>query len=162
MAQFFKGRISQTWTAIQQSEYSKQNQRRINNTEDSLPKHYSGNWWAANLIKQVVFMSLNMWQIRNDTLHADKLMADYNTQRRSLHIQTEHEFEQADSSKYLHRPYLERLTDPNHLLQAWCVTMERLHKLNEHRREITLGRDMEVVDEHAEDLDKFDQEGYDR
>jgi len=107
-------------------------------------------------------MSLNMWQIRNDTLHADKLMADYNTQRRSLHIQTEHEFEQADSSKYLHRPYLERLTDPNHLLQAWCVTMERLHKLNEHRREITLGRDMEVVDEHAEDLDKFDQEGYDR
>jgi len=28
---FFKGRISHTWTTIQQSEYSKQNQQRINN-----------------------------------------------------------------------------------------------------------------------------------
>ena len=88
-----------------------------------------------------------MWQIPNDTLHADKIMTDYNSQRRSLHIQTaiwydkENEFEQ-DDRKYFDRPYLERLTDPNHLLQAWCVTMERLHTMNEYRRETTLGRDI--------------------
>ena len=81
---FFNGRISQTWTAMQQSEYSKQSQHRINNNDDPLPKHYSGNWWAANLIKQVVFLSLNLWQIRNDALDADKIMTDYNTQRRLL------------------------------------------------------------------------------
>ena len=55
-------------------------------------------------------MSLNMWQIRNDIIRADKIMADYNTQRLSLHVQKaiwydkENEFEQADC-KYLHRPY---------------------------------------------------------
>ena len=35
---FFQGRISQTWTTIQQSEYSKQNQQRINNTQTLLCK----------------------------------------------------------------------------------------------------------------------------
>jgi len=66
---FFKGRISQTWTAIEQSEYSRQSQHRIHTHDDPLPKHYPGNWWAANLIKQVVFMSLNLWQIRTYALH---------------------------------------------------------------------------------------------
>jgi len=67
-------------------------------------------------------MSLNLWQIRNDALHTDKIMADYNTQRGLLQTQTatwydkENEFE-GDDSKYFHRPYLERITDPNHLLQ---------------------------------------------
>ena len=62
------------------------------------------------------------WQIRNDALHADKIMRDYDTQRRLLQTQTatwydkENEFEGA-GSKYFHRPYLERITDPNHLLQ---------------------------------------------
>ena len=97
-------------------------------------------------------MSLNMWQIRNDTLHADTIMRDYSTQRRPLHLQTaiwydkENEFKQ-DDRKYYHRPHLERLTDPNHLSQAWCVTMERLliHTMNEYRRDSTLGRDIRSV-----------------
>ena len=75
---FFKGRISKTWTETQQRKYSRQSQHRIDSNDEPLPKHYSGTWWAANLIKQVVFVSLNLWQIRNDTLHADKIMHDYN------------------------------------------------------------------------------------
>ena len=86
---FFKGRISQTWTDIQQREYSRQSQHRIDTNEEPVPKHYSGTWWAANLIKQVVFMSLTLWQIRNDALHADQIMTDYNTQRRLLQTQKE-------------------------------------------------------------------------
>jgi len=58
-------------------------------------------------------MSLvNLWQIRNDALPpSDKLMNDYNTQRRSLQTQIatwydkDNEFENEDS-KYFHRPYL--------------------------------------------------------
>ena len=144
---FFKGRISKTWTTIQQREYSRQSQHRIDTNDEPLPKHYSGTWWAANLIKQVVFMSLNLWQIRNDALHADKIMTDYNTQCRLLQTQTatwydkENEFE-GDVSKYFHRPYLERITDPNHLLQKWCVSIERLHTMNEHIRETTHSRDI--------------------
>jgi len=55
---FFKGRISKTWTETQQREYSRHSQHRIDSNDEPLLKHYSGNWWAANLIKQVVFMSL--------------------------------------------------------------------------------------------------------
>ena len=74
-------------------------------------------------------------------------MTDCNTQRRLLQTQTsnwydkEKEFQQADTM-YFHRLYLERNTDPNHLLQTWCVTMERLQSINEHRRETILGRDI--------------------
>ena len=84
---FFKGRISKTWTETQQREYSRQSQHRIDSNDEPLLKHYSGNWWAANLIKQVVFMSLNLWQSRNDALHSDKIMNDYNNQHRTLQTQ---------------------------------------------------------------------------
>ena len=144
---FFKGRISKTWTEIQQREYSRQSQHRIDTNDVPLPKHYSGNWWAANLIKQVVFMSLNLWQIRNDALHSDKAMNEYNTQRRSLLMQIGiwydrmNEFENEDS-KYFHRPYLERQTDPNYAIQAWCISIERIHTMNERIRETTNARDI--------------------
>jgi len=76
-------------------------------------------------------MSLNLWQVHNDALHDDQIMTDYNTQCCLLQKQTatwhdkEKEFE-AEDSKYFHRPYLERITDLNHILQAWCVTIERV------------------------------------
>ena len=133
MAQFFKGRISQTWTAIQQSEYSRQIQHRINTNDDPLPKHYFGNWWTANLIKQVVFMSLNLWQIRNDALHADQIMTDYNTQRRLLQTKTatwndkEKEFE-AEDSKYFHQPYLERMY---YRSESYTTSMVRDNRMSE-------------------------------
>jgi len=82
-------------------------------------------------------MSLNLWQIHNDALHADQIMTDYNTQCRLLQTQTatwydkEKEFEAEDRS-----------TDPNHILQAWCMTIERVHRMNEHIRETTNGRDI--------------------
>jgi len=130
---FFKGRISQTWTAIQQSEYSRQIQHRINTNDDPLPKHYFGNWWTANLIKQVVFMSLNLWQIRNDALHADQIMTDYNTQRRLLQTKTatwndkEKEFE-AEDSKYFHQPYLERMY---YRSESYTTSMVRDNRMSE-------------------------------
>jgi len=144
---FFKGRISKTWTEIQQREYSRQSQHRIDSKVEPLPKHYSGNWWAANLIKQVVFMSLNLWQIRNDALHSDKILNDYNEQRRILLTQLatwydkENDFEPEDK-KYFHRPYLERQTDPNYAIQAWCISIERIHTMNERIRETTNARDI--------------------
>ena len=102
---FFKGRISKTWTEIQQREYLRQSQHRIDSNAEPLPKHYSGNWWAANLIKQVVFMSLNLWQIRNDALHSNKILNDYNKQRSILLTQLatwydkENEFESEDKKE---------------------------------------------------------------
>jgi len=92
-------------------------------------------------------MSLNLWQIRNDALRADKILTDYSTHRRLLQTHTttwydkDNEFEE-DDSKYFHRPYLERITDPNHLLQTWCISIERLHMMHEHIRETTHNRDI--------------------
>ena len=74
-------------------------------------------------------------------------MNDYNNQRRILQMQIatwydkENEFENEDS-KYLHRPHLERMTDPNHAIQAWCISIERIHTMNEQIREITNARDI--------------------
>ena len=72
---------------------------------------------------------------------------DYNNQRRIPQTQIatwydkENEFENEDR-KYFHRPYQERMTDPNHALQAWCISIERIHTMNEHIREITNARDI--------------------
>jgi len=74
-------------------------------------------------------------------------MNDYNNQRRTLEMQIatwydkENELENEDS-KYFHIPYLERITDPNHSLQARCISIERIHAMNEHIREITNARDI--------------------
>ena len=93
-------------------------------------------------------MSLNLWQIRNDALHSNKILNDYNKQRSILLTQLatwydkENEFEHEEDKKYSHRPYLERKTDPNAAIQAWCISIERLHTMNEHIREITNARDI--------------------
>jgi len=49
-----------------------------------LPPKYSGQWWASNLIKQIIYYSLNEWQIRNNKLHADLTENQYNTDRTKL------------------------------------------------------------------------------
>ena len=68
--------------------------------------------------------------------------ADYYKHKQQTWYDKENEFED-DDIKYFHRPYLERITNPNHLLQAWCVTMERLQSMHEHMiRETTIGRDI--------------------
>jgi hypothetical protein len=68
---FFIGRLSKQWSDIQQHHYDTINRHRNDRCQDFLAPNYSGQWWASNLIKEIVFYSLNEWQIRNNKLHAD-------------------------------------------------------------------------------------------
>jgi len=70
--QFFKGRITKKWSEIQQKVYSKINAERKKQNKTPLSKAFSGQWWAAKVINQVVYYSLNAWQIRNNHLHKEK------------------------------------------------------------------------------------------
>ena len=59
----FKGQISTIWGDVQMQHYSKH----FRDTE--LPQHLSATWWASGFMRQVIYMSLNAWQHRNDFLH---------------------------------------------------------------------------------------------
>ena len=77
--QFFKGRITTKWSKIQQKVYSKINAERRKQNKTPSSKAFSGQeWWAAKIIKQVVYYSsLNAWQIRNNHLHKEKEQEEY-------------------------------------------------------------------------------------
>jgi hypothetical protein len=56
------------------------NRRRNARCQDFLAPKYSGQWWASNLIKQIISYSLNEWQIRNNKLQAEITENQYNTE----------------------------------------------------------------------------------
>ena len=60
---FFKGRISSKFRDIQMSTYNAEE------SIDPVPLHYSAMWWTIGLIKEMIYMSLNLWQHRNRFLH---------------------------------------------------------------------------------------------
>ena len=61
---FFKGRISRKCGDIQMSTYN------ADKSIDPVPPHYySSAWLTAGLIKELIYISLNMWQHRNRFLH---------------------------------------------------------------------------------------------
>jgi len=67
---FFRGRISIGWSKLQGDQYA---------TMD-LPECQAcktGTWWASTFIRQLIYFSLNTWQIRNDVLHKDKVATEY-------------------------------------------------------------------------------------
>lgn len=78
---FLKGWLSKQWSKTQQSTYDTMNRRRNARCQDFLAPKYSGQWWASNLIKQIISYSLNEWQIRNNKLHAEITENQYSTDR---------------------------------------------------------------------------------
>ena len=60
--QIFKGRIALQWGNIQQQHYDYERSQSSHN----LKKYHDRQWWTANIIKQIVYIALNAWQIHND------------------------------------------------------------------------------------------------
>jgi hypothetical protein len=63
----FLGRLSKKWHVIQNKYFSTFTE------DDDLPDYKTATWWTAGLIQQLIYFSLNTWQIRNDFLHKDKV-----------------------------------------------------------------------------------------
>ena len=119
--QFFKGRIATNWGTIQQRHYDVARSQ----PKSNLKKYHDKEWWTANVIKQVVYIALNAWQIRNDKLHENKKRDDYNVERERLHalVQTwydrEGEFGDGDHRRHFNKSYLDRKNSTNTALQQW-------------------------------------------
>ena len=60
---FLTDRITSKFGIIQMQAYHN------DDTIKSIPAHYSGTWWTAISIKEMIYMSLNLWQQRNRYLH---------------------------------------------------------------------------------------------
>ena len=37
--------------------------------DTDMPQHLSPTWWASEFLRQLLYMSLNAWQHRNDYIH---------------------------------------------------------------------------------------------
>jgi len=96
-----------------------------------LSKTFSGQWWAAKLIKQVVYYSLNAWQIRNNhLLHKEKEQAEYYKEREQLKQQVTEwyaiqndEIFQPNDAQYFNTPQLERRNNTSERMKKWCTAI---------------------------------------
>ena len=69
--EIFKGRLSKMFRKIQDDYYDKLRDRIEETGVGKLSKKFSGSWWVKGIIKQLIFYSLNLWQIRNEFAHED-------------------------------------------------------------------------------------------
>ena len=123
---FFRGRMATGWSKIQSDHYA---------TLD-MPEcqaYKTGSWWTSNLIRQVIYFSLNSWQIRNDVLHKDKVATEYKRERDELCARGRFWYRNASKlgkrmQKYFKRTTLEREKDSNQQIACWIDTLEAHYK----------------------------------
>ena len=112
---FFKGRIALQWGDIQQQHYDNERSQKSHN----LKKYYDRQWWTTNIIKQIVYIALNAWQIRNDKLHEDKKKNTYNIKQTELLSKVDGEFGNNDHYRHFSKTYIGRKNSTNAALRIW-------------------------------------------
>ena len=84
----------------------------------------------ANIIKQIVYIALNAWQIRNDKLHEDKKKNKYTAERDELlndvkkWYDCEGEFGDNDHYRHFSKSYIDRKNSTNTALQIWTQAVQ--------------------------------------
>ena len=96
---------------------------------DNLPKYKTSEWWTAGLIQQLIYFSLNTWQIRNDHLHRNKLAREETLVRRELQDEMALWYARAAKlgsvfNKYLRMPLLQRKTQAVKQRRSWIETVK--------------------------------------
>ena len=114
----FKGRLCTMWKSIQGRHFARCDE------SDNLPKYKTSEWWTAGLIQQLIYFSLNTWQIRNDHLHRNKLVREETIVRRELQDEMALWYARAEKlgsvfDKYLRMPLLQRKTQAVKQLRSW-------------------------------------------
>ena len=131
LEQFFKGRISR-FGNIKMSVYN------ADKSIDPLPSHYSSEWWTAGLIKEVIYMSLNLWQHRNRFLHnTESTRAEIIDRTKALEEAAEwynkkRQFPREDQVHF-HRSYTERCSDTTKQVHLWLQKIADLYECNQRR-----------------------------
>ena len=117
----FKGRLAKQWGDIQHDYYS--NIRK--SSSHNLKKYHDREWWTSTFIKQIVYIALNAWQMRNDRLHQNKETSAYQTTRNSLLAEVkewydkEGQFDDLSHKRHFSKTYLDRKNSTNAQLQLW-------------------------------------------
>ena len=81
---FLKGRISKKWAILQNKCYSRLRQESESNNLSPIPTYLDGKWWAKKVIALTIYMCLNLWQIRNETLAANNEKLNHISERDDL------------------------------------------------------------------------------
>lgn len=118
-----KGRLSNQWQEIQRLHF------RVLNKNDQLPLYKTAEWWTAGLIQQLIYFTLNAWQIRNDYLHRDREMKERNRERQQLQEEMTVWHTRAARlgtlfNKYVRMPILQRKTHSSKQLRSWIETVK--------------------------------------
>ena len=125
---FLKGRLSRRFNEIQERYYKKIRDDVLGSERRLSPK-YKGRWWTKELIKRLIFYSLNIWQIRNEIAHTDD---DINQKRKENELSSRRIIEWYDKMKqyekemkYLFKiPVMERCMKNYDVNKAWLRTVE--------------------------------------
>ena len=125
----FKGRISTMWGDIQMSYY------REKYADKDMPQHLSATWWASEFLRQLLYMSLNAWQHRNDYLH-DKERKTKKMQQRAAAVEEmakwyhdQRKFP-AEDQHHFARTFLDRCTDTTAQIRLWIGKITDLFEYN--------------------------------
>ena len=125
----FKGRISVEWRHLQTIHL-----RQTEDPKKPRPAYRTATYWASCLIQQIVYFTLNAWQIRNDKLHDDKVESERAAKRKEYFREMQDWYQRADSSppdfknhNLFKMPYLQRKTHSTAMIASWLATVKEQH-----------------------------------
>ena len=129
----FLGRVSKKWHAIQNKYFA------TFTDDDTLPEYKTATWWTAGMIQQLIYFSLNSWQIRNDFLHKDKVETAAAVLRRKLQREMEDWYQRSATlgptfTKYFRITFLIRKTHSIKSIQSWLATVREQSEYEERQR----------------------------
>ena len=129
---FFKGRITKIFGIIQMKAYH------ADSHITQVPSHYSAIWWTSRLIKEMIYLSLNVWQHRHRHLHDSQTAASELLERtdalkrKGMWYEMKHMFP-LDDQIHFHQSYLERCMDTTKQIRLWLQKITDLYKYNKQR-----------------------------
>ena len=125
----FKGRLSTLWGDVQMLHY----REKYDNT--AMPAHLSPTWWTSEFLRQLLYMSLQAWQHRNDYLH-DRERTSKKMQERAKAVedmakwyQEQRKFPAVDQHHFA-RTFLDRCTDTTAQIRLWIGKIVDLFEYN--------------------------------
>ena len=125
----FKVRISTLWGDIQMEHYQEQHK------DTDMPQHLSPTWWASKFLRQLLYMSLNAWQHRNDYLNDHKRKTKRMQERleaveeMTKWYQNQRKFP-ANNHHHFARTFLDRCTDTTAQIRLWIGKITDLYEYN--------------------------------
>jgi hypothetical protein len=131
--EIFKGRLSVRWYGIQHDYL-----RKTVDEENTKP-YKTAEWWTIGIIQQLVYFSLNAWQIRNDYLHREREKREEQKLRITMQEEMAHWYESAHKlgpsfERYFRISYLQRKTFPVKQIQSWLETVKAQYGYAERKK----------------------------